>query len=41
MNTGKLKGPEKVLQMTGKRKLQEHKSVVLLYIITVRCVATL
>jgi hypothetical protein len=31
MNIWKLKGPEKMLQMTGKCKLQEHKSRVLLY----------
>jgi hypothetical protein len=29
MNIGKLKGPEKMLQRTGKRKVQEHKSGVL------------
>jgi len=32
MNIGKLKGPEKKLQMTGKHKLQECKSGVLLYL---------
>jgi hypothetical protein len=31
MNIGKLKGPEKVLQMAGKHKIQEHESRVLLY----------
>jgi hypothetical protein len=30
MNVGKLKGPEKMLQMSGKCKLWEHKSKVLL-----------
>jgi hypothetical protein len=30
MNVGKLKGPEKMLQNDGKRKLQECKSQVLL-----------
>jgi hypothetical protein len=30
MNIRKLKGPEKVLQVVGKRKLWEHKSGVLL-----------
>jgi hypothetical protein len=31
MYTGKLKGPEKMFQMRGKRKLLEHKSEVLLH----------
>jgi hypothetical protein len=31
MNIGKLKEPEKMLQMVGKHKLQEHKSGGLLY----------
>jgi hypothetical protein len=31
MNIGRLKGYEKMLQMAGKRKLQECKSGVLLY----------
>jgi hypothetical protein len=34
MNVGKLKGPEKVLQIAGKHKFQEHESRDLLYIIT-------
>jgi hypothetical protein len=33
MNIGKLKGPEKMLQMTGKRKLWECESGALLYYI--------
>jgi hypothetical protein len=32
MNIGKLKGPEKMLQIAGKLKLQECKSRVLLYV---------
>jgi hypothetical protein len=31
MNVKKLKGPEKMLQLTGKCKQREHKSGVLLY----------
>jgi hypothetical protein len=32
INLGKLKGPEKMLQITGKYKLREPKSGVLLYV---------
>jgi hypothetical protein len=41
MNVGKLKGPEKMLQMMGKCKLWEHKSGVLLYFSTSRAATQL